>query len=267
MLSRAKIYVPAGLNRQHPLARGLAAFYMVLPNRAGGSTWHDLCGANHVSLASLSAGYGFEPANRPGGFGAAVKLDGTATCKRTASVPISGFPCTLACWYAPTVSSAEYGLMSVDDGTTGNQIAMEQFANKIGAFLNSGSGEVYSSTTVGAANTWNFAAATFVQGTLYAYLNGANKSTAGSSALTPTGLNTLRVGSNTFGTTKLAGQIDCALIYNRALTDAEILALYLETKGGCPRLLRGLSRPALGYPVGGKFKPEQLAYAPMTGMH
>jgi hypothetical protein len=267
MISRGKVYAPAALNRRHPLSRGLAAFYLALPGRAAGSTWYDLCGFNHVSLASLSAGYGFQPSPRPGGCGSALKLDGTATCRRTASAPISGLPCTFACWYAPAVTTAEYGLISIDDGTSSNQIGMEQYISKIGVFLNAGSGEVYSSTTIGVANTWNFATATIAQGTLYAYLNGANKSIAGSSALTPTGLNTVRIGGNAFTSTKLAGQIDCALIYNRALADAEILALYLETMRGCPSLLRWVNRPPLGFPVGGKFKPEQLAFSPMTGIY
>ena len=267
MLARGKIYTPAPLNRRHPLARGLVAFYMALPHQAAGSTWYDLCGANHLTITSLSAGYGFQPSNRPGGLRAAVKLDGTATCTRTASVPISGFPCTLACWYAPAVGTSEYGLMSIDDGGSSNQIGMEQFNSKIGVFLNAGGGEVYSSTTIGGSNTWNFAAGTYIQGTQYAYLNGANKSTAGASVATPTGLGTVRVGGNAFTSTKLAGQIDCALIYNRALADAEILALYLETKLGCPRLLRWQGRSPLGYPVGTKLKSEQLAFSPLTGMY
>ena len=266
MNPRNRIYLPAPLNRQHPLTRGLVAFYLALPHQAAGSTWFDLCGVSHLTLASLSTGDGFQPSARPGGFGAAVKLDGTATCKRTVSVPITGLPCTLACWYSPAVGASNYGLMSVDDGTASNQIGMEQFSSKVGAFLDFGVGEVFDTATIAGSNTWNFAAATFVPGTQYAYLNGANKSAAGTSAFAPSGLNTIRIGSNTFAT-KLSGSIDCALIYNRALADAEVLALYLETKLGCPRLLRWRNRAALGYPVGNKFKPEQLAFSPLTGMY
>ncbi len=227
MTSRGKLYAPAALNRQHPLAKGLVAFYLALPHQAEGSTWYDLCGVNHLSLASLSAGYGFQPAFRPGGFGAAVKLDGTATCKRTASVPIAGLPCTLACWYATPNVASNYGLMSIDDGTASNQIGMEQFTSKIGAFLDFGAGEVYDSTTMAGSNTWYFATSTFVSGTQYAYLNGANKSTAGTSAFTPTGLNTIRVGSNTFAT-KLVGS-------NRLRPDLQSRAIG-----------RGDNRPLLG---------------------
>jgi hypothetical protein len=225
---------------------------LCLPNLTGGTTFYDIVNHYDVTLNSVASGYGFQASTRRGGFDKAVKLDGVTAhdAKRTASVPVTAFPLTLACWFQPTTGSAEYGLIGIDDGTQTNQIAIELFSSKVNVFLDAGSGEVGTTTTIGGSNTWNFATGTFSQGVQLAYLNGGGKSTTGANASTPTGLTTLRLGSNTFTSTKLNGSIDCCMVYNRVLSDAEILQLYIETQRRCPSLLRRINSPKIFFPVG-----------------
>ena len=268
MLARARFFAPAVVNRQHPLARGLVSFHIALPGKAAGATWCDVAGFNHVTLSGLPAGYGFQASTRPGGFGAALKMDGVAAhnASRTASLPVVGLPVTFACWYRPVSAAATNALVDVDNGASGTNgiFIYQQSTGKIGAYIEPLTSVTATTTTVTAGN-WQFAAASFAQNAQAVYLNGGGKST-GADTHTPSGLTTFRIGPDCFGNA-LSGQIDCCMVYNRVLADAEIMALYLETKSGCPRLLRGRSRPVLGYPTGGKFKSEQLAFAPLTGMY
>jgi len=226
---------------------------LCLPNLTGGTTFYDIVNHYDVTLNSVASGYGFQTSTRRGGFNRAVNLDGMSghDAKRTTSVPISGLPCTLACWFNLTTKTADNALMGIDSGSNANSIAMELLGSisKVGAFLNNATSEVYSSTAISGTGVWNFATTTFVQGTQYAYLNGASKSSAGSDASTPTGLTTLRLGGF-WGSNWLTGYIDCCMVYNRALSDAEVLQLYLETSKQCPALLRRVNRPRIFYPTG-----------------
>jgi hypothetical protein len=64
------------VNREHPLNRGRAAWWLAIPGRAAGPRLGDLAGFNHAALTNMDAASGWRSPTRPGGFGQ-LRFDGS----------------------------------------------------------------------------------------------------------------------------------------------------------------------------------------------
>lgn len=103
-------------------------------------------------------------------------------------------------------------------------------------YRDSDSWEGHDSTSTVSLNTWYHVAVTYASGTLTYYLNGIEdgSDSSGSGAINPTS-NSVTLGwvNNGQPTTvsDLRGIIDEVMVFNRTLSDEEILAIYNNTKG------------------------------------
>ena len=69
-MSRPIINLADPVNRQHPLNRGLVAWWMALPGLTGGSTLVDLMGRHHGTLTHAAPAQAWAGTSRLGGWGA-----------------------------------------------------------------------------------------------------------------------------------------------------------------------------------------------------
>jgi hypothetical protein len=216
------------INRQHPLARGLASFW--LPVRMGRLYVDDLAGR---VVSTLTNGPTWGAGQN--GFGA-VNFDGTDD---TLSIPLtSNFPRTSGTLHIsvkPTSSSnIRQMFMWRVDGS--NEIGLVDFNGMFGLNLScqynaGGTNKSVNFATSLTTNIWRL------------YLNGVEIGTAATSLGTMSASNPLfyHVGGAN-GSDYFQGATDAVLLWERALSASEVSSIHVETKRGFPTLLNRLPR-------------------------
>lgn len=226
-----RLLAPNPLNRHHPLARGLAAWYLSIPGLRGGQYWYDLCGLNHGTLANGTTWSRFQ---RPGAFGPALQFDGVNDKVSIPSIARTA-DYTLACWvYLPSNIITNYATILSQGATRGFYLRTASTTTFYLA-LNDPT-ETLSSTY--AADTWQHLLVTATGGTATYYINGQADShhPAVSGTTTFTHMGDDGAGG---GPDALKGFLDDVRIYNnRFFTAAEAFNLYQNSRLGCPSLLR-----------------------------
>ena len=180
-----------------------------------------------------------------------------------ASVLISSFPCTFACWCKPTSIALDgnqnYTLMSFDDAGGDNQVLLwmedNGASNSIIAAVVNSNVIVRAQSSQPTAGSWHHACAVFASTTSRScYVNGANKATGTDSANFPSGLDTTYIGFSTRTSgAHFDGDIAEAAMWDVALTDAEVRSLGLA--GVVPTLVRPQSLVSY-WPIYGNASPE-----------
>lgn len=149
----------------------------------------------------------------------------------TASTPVTAPPITMACWYNAVAVASTRGLMSICNSGNITDFFQLQVAGGAGARARQGDATSTSnatSTNNASAGVWQLAVAVFLSTTSRsAFLNGTGKATSTASR-TPSGCNAIGIGATVSSTPVdfFDGQIRNAMIWNRALSDAEVWMLY-----------------------------------------
>jgi len=170
------------------------------------------------------------------------QFDGTTARKlEINSAVLTGTPLTLAAWFRSNSITAAQSILTISNGgTTANYFRISAHGSVGGDPLRAqtagGSYHSADSTSGYSANVWHHGCGVFTSSaSVKVYLDGGNSATD-NPGVTPTGLDTTTIGSEDNGgvyNQPFDGEIANAVIYNVALTDAEVLSLSL----GCSPLL------------------------------
>lgn len=215
---------PFRLNSASDQARGLIAWYPI--GIRGGNKLHDLSGRNnHLTGGAGSA----EPTWRE----ALRFVAASSQYTEIGSGLVTAAPLTLTCW------------VKVEDITVGQQFAclvnsggasdwfslmVNGGSSKLGMQLNGGGGgfEELVAATAQVSRVWYFVAAVYNSTTSRKFfLNGELQAT-GSTSCTPASINRFALGGlrRSSPDNYFTGEVRDARVYNRALTDAEVAAMY-----------------------------------------
>jgi len=197
---------------------------------SGSTTWSDVSG--NGNSGSLVGGPGYSSQN-----GGSIVFDGTDDYVQTATNSIpnnSSF--SLACYFnITTLNSAFRPLVdggNLGSGTAGYTLSIDN-TNRLFIAVNAGYMSINTSLST---NTWYYIVGTALAGspyTLSIYVNGILQTpfaSANTNTLTNNALYN-RLGTSITGTPiRFPGRIASTQIYNRALSDQEILQNYNATK-------------------------------------
>jgi hypothetical protein len=244
------------VNRNHPLARGLMAWWLSVPHLTGGVRCFDLTGMHHGTLTamtaagSLTSGWGYATTRR-GGRGE-LRFDGTDDSVDIGNPTRLQFTgaMTLCCWGRAddlTTLSSRFMAKQAASGSRSWSLHFETGAGSpYYSFQISSDGTAISTIDGGTADgpvvgQWTHLAATYAPSTaLTLYKNGRQ-----------IGLNTTSIpaaqwsdelfylGRRGAGTPLwLTGALDDCRVYNVALSAAEVSAVYDLSLRGNPGLLQ-----------------------------
>lgn len=221
------------LNRQHPLLRGCAGFWLPLQSNGGGSVFKDLIARNRATAAS-GAFWGFGPH----GF-RAMAFDGTNDQFTVTNQPsVAGGVSHAAVIYLNAIS----GFQTIRSNR--DTIFAIDPSGFIRWWPNSGAAEEVATVAL-SAGVWYHVAVTQTGTTYAAYVNGVLDETEAAAALSNGS------GSGTFGNWAgafpLGGRIAHCMDWTRAITAEEVKAHYLECLQGYPTLLNRIKRSPVVY--------------------
>jgi hypothetical protein len=253
------------VNRQHPLARDLFAWWMYLPGLAGGQYLPNLMRCpvfsftapyeRHLKRLSDNADtYTNAPqwgtgTNRPGGFGHMVHAHPTSTFGRLRAGDVVGGTWDFTLITNVNVQSHLDGfdtIVSQEVGANDFSLLINQTSHTVAFYLTVG-GHLDTSTVL-ATQRWYQLAVTWTatdSGRLTIYVNGFQDvtGTGFTSRNTNVGVD-FNVGADFTFNRPLSGFTDDTRIYRRCLSALEIRDVYRNSVQGYPGLLRR-ARPAL----------------------
>ena len=191
-----------------------------------GSTWYDLSGnGRHASLISSPTYEGF-------GIGKYLSFDGS-TNYATIPYTITDNSITVGFWYYSKIFSSNSSLDALisnyTSGISGFDVRLNSSTTINLAISFSG---VESQVSIGAIsnNTWYYVAFTYDGATIKTYLDGVAKNSTGKVGTRDNGTQ-ICIGTSAYDTNRRATcGIPQVMIYNRALSDSEILQNYNATK-------------------------------------
>ena len=168
----------------------------------------------------------------PGESGQAFNLDGSSGYLQWLSpnsLPLGNQPRTLALWFRTPQQlsqNTEAALIQYGSEASGSMFGLITSVNAPGRLYFFGYNYDLAGTTALLPNTWYFGAVTFDGTTLRLYVNGQEEKSRNASGLnTQLNANGLTVGFRS-PATRWTGQLDEVAIWNRALTAAEVQAIY-----------------------------------------
>lgn len=225
------------VNWDHPLNRGLVAWYLASPNRGGwGSvTWRDLCQRYNGTLTSM------DPVTdwTTDGIHQLGKLDFDATNDHVVvtTPPVTNVPCTIIALAKMGSDSATTTIVSVTDSVSEEQFNLEAAgsvaSDPIRAVTKDSAGSAgRAATSTGyTAGQWHECAGVFAStASRAAFIDGGSKGT-NTTTLSVASIDTGYIGSLR-GTLFFNGSLKSVRIYSRALTDAEVAQHNVERKLG-----------------------------------
>lgn len=245
----------------HPLNAGLVSRWMAGPDNPywGGPKFLDLVpmsngrGGNHGTLTNGPAWRG--ALGRPGGRGC-LEHDGTDDHETIASSLVSGFPLTISAWVRSTANTAPYNVFTISrsDNTEDYfllRIRGDVAGDPIEARQNGGGVEDAAISVTGVTvNEWIHLTARFsASDNRSIFLNGVLSATNTTSIGFPPAMDQSTIGAlrRSIGTIQFfPGQIDDVRVWSRALSDDEILMMYLDSLLGSPETLNWVGGEA-GY--------------------
>jgi hypothetical protein len=256
MLNGHQIALGNPLNRSHPLARGVAGFWLPLSNNSGGSRLFDLAGSNHGTLTNgptWTAGVN--------GFGA-VSLDGTddyIECGTTVTSVTSQM--AMACWMRQDVDADNTQTLICWGGT--NQYWMSLSFNGATLVLNGeyiGYPSLSSSVSLKGTGWRHIGGQRTAAGDFELYLDG-NLIASGAKVASPGTSGVFTIGRLTGSILYTRAILAGAVAYSRSLSAPEWSALYDQSRRGFPTLLNRTRRRSFALAAGGGGGGFQPAWA------
>lgn len=171
-----------------------------------------------------------------GEVGTAFNLDGNGDYVQVASpasLPVGNAPRTVELWFRTPLdltSATESGLFQYGSGGAGI-FGLITSGNAPGRLYFFGNGADLAGTTVIQPNTWYHGAVTYDGTTVKVYVNGVLENSAPIALNTTLDPNGITIG-NRPGSSFWTGQLDEPAVYDRALSDSEILAIYNAGSAG-----------------------------------
>jgi hypothetical protein len=256
----------------HPLNQqgGLASEWSVLPagQWSGGKRFCDLDRRrrNDGTLTNFAspntAASGWNAARgRPGGFGS-LTFDGTDDFVLLGALPplllTSPYPFTVAAWLCNNTASTAAANQTVfklgASGGDSPRLFLRYESSAAGWLFDTGTTTLGTATPSAfpfAAGEWFHLAFTDTGSSPQYYKNGVPATTGGTGAVQALGAsNESSWGRYRAGSTRYwGGGMDGLMIYDRALTASQVLALYQESRRGNPERWRWLGRRSYFLPV------------------
>jgi hypothetical protein len=271
------------VNWSHDLlagGRGPNLWLKALPEWMAGSRWINLVNPSngpHGTLTGMTAGYGWQSTNRPGGWGE-MRFDGT---NDYVSIPVSAIPSgrtqtagslwirprTIGTnsWRALDTWNGIYAAITLKGGTAAGNTDISVFLDTSGASIGQ---ESRSNLGYMAAGVWSHVAFSWVSGSpLKIYHNGkevtyALQNSPNGSLSTPAVFSIgLLSGFNIFGNQ----DVDDVMLFPRALSADEVRRLYLHTKERHNPMLNWMLSPKRYFQVStGTPRPVVLPSTPVA---
>lgn len=269
--SSGNINLTNPVNWQHPLNKGLVAWWIGLPGRTG-NVLYNLVGRNHGTLTNgptWRAG--------PNGF-AANNFDGTDDYVSPPNLGLSGaIARTFAGWiYQTSISS---GTKSIFRCGPDNTSALQTFGLWCNVTINGDlyvpfwSRDWYTGAVI-TANTWTHVTVTYnggavqTAGNVVVYVNGVSRSltSVGSATGNANTVETAyRLGADPISGLYLSGSLSDLRFHNRALAADEVFALYDQSRRGHPNTLRRVGRGSVS--VASISAPGSASILPIVQHH
>lgn len=227
---------------------GLVAWYMALPGLDGGSKLYDLRGLNPGTLTNMAfpgtATSGWGSTTRPGGWGE-VRFDGSDDWVNCGPVSSSlGGEFTVSFWAKWNATNNYYFPVTktVGTGASTNGFEFRNEANTQLSLVGKGGNVIWSGHGVVTAGQWLFVCGTFDGTTSRLYADGRQVASGVLSLGYDSTSTDVQIGTRGDFYTYFLGAIDDARVYNRALSAAEVAALYADSRTGYRRTLRRVPR-------------------------
>jgi hypothetical protein len=241
--STARIRVGNAVDWSWPVTRGLIGLWLAIPQIAGGPKWYDMLGLYPGTLNNFGSTAGWRGGNLWGMpaitfTGAASQLISTGLLPPTGSAPrsffstfattnnLSSFPCLY--YYGTTSSNAEIVVYL----SSGPAISLDGNGNaKTATFPNANDGNPHS---FGVSYPGGVA-----MSNAHLIGDGINLGGSGGASIPNTG------NANNFtmaATDPWFGLMGCHAVWNRALSDGELLDMHIEAKTQYRRLLNRIGR-------------------------
>lgn len=213
---------PFAFNRDCPQAGGMLCWY---PHGLSGRTYvPDMLGSLHL------AGSSGVPTRSWDGAPAVSLASGSSQSFSSSTLPVTGFPMTLAAWARP--ATAHVGVimgLGASDGASGNNRKVLYWNSDSTIHMRNqvaGSAADIAAAGAGSAGAWLHGAAVFAGSNDYrVFRNGANKNTSSTSISWGSPVNTL-IGYDNAVTTYFNGDVGECAIWNVALSDDLVWRLY-----------------------------------------
>ena len=244
------------VNWQHPLNRGLVAWWLVMPGNNAGSKLVDITKyGNDGTLTNMNTATAWKGANRLGSYGA-LDFDGSNDYVNLGSdveTNISQF--SLSAWVRWTrggTQAPEEVVVSRWADSEANKMYLwrwDSATSSMEFFTNTSGDDVLTSSDVDLSDLdWHLINATFDGSTMRQYIDGVvSTSTTATTGATNSNATVVTAGLDTRdATTELdgfLGLISDIRIYNCALSESEILHLYQDSLLGYPHTLNYIRRP------------------------
>lgn len=221
------------VNWQHPHNRGLLAWWLCVPNRAGfgTATWRDLCRKYNGTLTNMTPSSTWQSSTRTGGLG---QIDLTSASSQSIIVPsavVTSYPLTISAWIRPdtTTSGVIVSMMREDTGAFWNGHYLDMSSGTLQAVsVVSNAFRVASSSTSLSTGAWQQVTGVFASATSRtAYINGVPGTTNTESSAPTSMANTVISGSKrSVHEFYFDGRVDNVRIWNRALSATEVRESY-----------------------------------------
>lgn len=167
----------------------------------------------------------------PGNVGKAFELDGIddfVQARPTSGLPVGAAPRTVEFWFRTPLNlsvNTESALFQYGTPSVSQMFGLITSGNASGRLYFYGHADDLAGTTVLEPDTWYHTAVTYDGATVRLYLNGSLDASGAKTLNTVLDTNGITIGSRP-GSSKWKGQIDEPTLYNRALSAAEVVAIY-----------------------------------------
>ncbi len=169
-----------------------------------------------------------------GKVGQAFSFDGSGDYAQAAnpnSLPVGAAPRTVELWFKAPATPGESGLFQYGTASYAQMFGLITSGNAPGRLYFYGHSADLPANTVIQPDTWYHGAVTYDGTTVKIYINGQLENSAAMTLNTAVDTNGITIGHRAGGSF-WTGQIDEPTLYDRALTDAEIAAIYNAGSAG-----------------------------------